>query len=73
MTQPTSDGLSFLGLSEWAKRYFVRIHGVNVEEFPKSRYSLDNREYLQAYVRENKERRERGELSLAEQMEWGRF
>ena len=73
ITPPASHRLSFLGISEFAKRHFVRINRFNLDAFTKTNYAIRNRSFLDAFIAETAERRERGELTTAERIEWERF
>lgn len=50
ITPPAEDGFSYIGLSEFAKRYFVRFNKINIDRFVKTNYSLQNRFHLEAFV-----------------------
>lgn len=43
ITPPGSDGLSFLGISDYAKRHFVRLNKLDLEIYPKTLYGIANR------------------------------
>ena len=73
ITPPASDGLSFIGISEFAKRHFVRINRFNLDGFTRTNYAIRNRSYIDAFIAETAQRRERGELTTAERIEWERF
>jgi hypothetical protein len=46
ITAPASDGLSYLGISEFAKRYFVRFNRLSLDGFTKIQYGMANRFYI---------------------------
>lgn len=43
ITTPSHDGLSFVGLSDFAKNYFVRFNKINFEGYAKTNYAMQNR------------------------------
>lgn len=51
ITPPADDGFSYIGLSEFVKKYFVRFNKINIDRFPKSNYSLQNGFHIEAFIK----------------------
>ena len=60
ITPPGTDGLSFLGISQYAKHYFVRLNKLDFETFPRTNFGIANKEKINVFIEETKERKEKG-------------
>lgn len=49
------------------------MNKLDYETFPRTVYGINQREYIKVFIEETKYKKERGELTLSEQMEWRRF
>lgn len=50
ITPPSSSGYSFLGISDFSKKYFTRLNKINTERFLKTNYGIANREYIKSFI-----------------------
>lgn len=60
ITPPACDGISYLGISDFAKHYFVRFNKILLDNQTKANYGMQNTFYIEAFIKETKERREAG-------------
>ena len=69
---PDKAGLSFFGLSEFAKEHFLRLKRLDYEEYFKTKYGMKYTFKNQLFL-ERIQGRAWSELKLSEQMEYDRF
>ena len=50
VTPPAQDGLSYLGISDYAKAHFVRINKLDYDFYPKTLYGIANRETIPLFI-----------------------
>ncbi len=46
ITPPAQDGYSYIGVSEFVKKYIVRFHKFNYDGWTKANYGIANRFYI---------------------------
>jgi hypothetical protein len=47
----TKTGLSKLGLSEYALKYFLRFNKMDIENYPKTKYGINNSTLINLFVK----------------------
>jgi hypothetical protein len=50
VTPPGQDGLSYLGISDYAKKHFVRFNKLDYKCFPKTSYGIENHSHIDLFI-----------------------